>query len=183
MNAPIPGESLTGAPKNNAWERPPEMSDPEEVIQMHLMRLQDEDRMNAVLDALEFEAVDLYTLVKGLMRSAVANGIHSIDLGLLAAPVVHEYIKQTAEALDIEFDDGINRDKKRQKSNDQRAILKAKKMLKKMDMEPDTPFDRDDIEESSDEYLFEGEAPEEDMGMEEEMMMEEPKKGLMARGQ
>jgi len=182
MNAPIPGESLTGAPKAHAWERPPEMVDPEEVIQMHIMRLQDEDRMNAVLDALEFEAVDLYTLVKGLMRSAVANGIHSIDLGLLAAPVVHEYIKQTAEALDIEFDEGLSRDKDRKKSDDMRAVMKAKKMLKGMDMEPE-PFNRDDIEESSDEYLFEDEGPEEMPMEEEEVMMEEPKKGLMARGQ
>jgi hypothetical protein len=182
MNGPIPGESLTGAPKNHAWERPPEMTDPEEVIQMHIMRLQDEDRMNAVLDALEFEAVDLYTLVKGLMRSAVANGIHSIDTGLLAAPIVHEYIKQTAEDLDIEFDEGLSRDKDREKSNDMRAVLKAKKMLKKMDLEPE-PFNRDDVEETSDAYLFEDEGPEEEMPMEEEMMMEEPKKGLMARGQ
>ena len=182
MNGPIPGESLTGEPKGFAWERPPEMTDQEEIIQMHIMRLQDEDRMNAVLDALEFEAIDLYTLVQGIMRSAVANGIHTIDTGLIAAPVVHEYIKQTANALDIEFDEGLMRDKERSKSADQRAVLKAKKMLKEMDMEPDTPFNRDDIEETSDDYLFEDEASDEPM-VEEEVMMEEPRKGLMARGQ
>lgn len=144
INGPIPGESLTHPPKNYNWERPPEITDPEEAIIVHLSRLQDEDRMNIVLDALEFDALDLTTLVKGMMRSAVANGIHNIDVGLIAAPIVHEYIKQTAEALDIEFDEGLGVEEAREKQANTRTTLMAQKKLKKLKMEPNEEFDRDE---------------------------------------
>ena len=149
INGPIPGESLTKEPKNYAWERPPEVTDPEEAIMMHISRLQNEDRMNTVLDALEFGMVDLQTLVKGIMRSAVANGVHTIDVGLIAAPIVHEYIKQTADALDIEYDDGINIDKKREKDSQMRTALMARKKLKSMDITPSKTFERDDVVEDN----------------------------------
>lgn len=172
IDGPIPGESLTHEPKGFNWERPPEIVDPEEAIMMHISRLQNEDKMNTILDALEFGMVDLYTLTKGIMRSAVASGVHSIDVGLIAAPVVHEYIKQTADALDIEYDDGINQDEKREKDKQMRASLMAAEKLKKMDMEPSGDFERDSmVEEDAEEKI-----------MEEEFIPEEPKgKGLMSR--
>jgi hypothetical protein len=147
INGPIPGESLTGEPKNYAWERPPEITDPEEAILMHITRLQSEDRMNTVLDALEFGMIDLQTLVKGIMRSAVANGVHTIDVGLIAAPIVHEYIKQTADAVGIEYDDGINLEKKKEKDQAMRSSLMAQKKLKSMGIESDKSFERDDVVE------------------------------------
>jgi len=134
-DAPIPGESLTSPPKNYPWERPPEITDPEQVIQMHLIRLQDKDRMESVLDALEFGAIDLYSLVKGLMRSAVANGIHTIDTGLIAAPVVHEYIKRTADAVGIDYDEGIESEE-RSEVESQRVSAMAQKKLEKMNLMP-----------------------------------------------
>ena len=175
ISAPIPGESLTTKPKNFPWERPPEVTDPEAAILMHITRLQDEDRMNSVLDALEFGEIDLKSLVKGLMRSAVSNGIHTIDVGLIAAPVVHEFIKQTAEALDIEYDEGFTTEKEREKTHSNRAVLMAKKELKAMGITEQKPFDRDTVEEEvslEDVTDFE----------EEETVMEEPvRKGLGAR--
>jgi hypothetical protein len=163
INGPIPGESLTKEPKNYAWERPPEVTDPEEAIMMHISRLQNEDRMNTVLDALEFGMVDLQTLVKGIMRSAVANGVHTIDVGLIAAPIVHEYIKQTADALDIEYDDGINIDKKREKDSQMRTALMARKKLEKLDLTPKETFERDDVVEDDavETIMEEQEVPEE----------------------
>ena len=86
FNAPIPGQSLTTEPKGFPWERPPEIVDPEEAIQMHLTRLSDPKKLSAVLDLIELEGLDVYTLTKGIMRGAVAGGIHSIDVGLIVAP-------------------------------------------------------------------------------------------------
>ena len=180
INGPIPGESLTKPPKNYNWERPPEISDPEEAIIVHLTRLQDEDRMNVILDALEFEALDLKTLVQGMMRSAVANGIHNIDVGLIAAPIVHEHIKQTAQALNIEFDEGLGVEEERKKQTQTRTALMAQKKLKKLKMEP-TEFNRDDVieEDASEEAMSVGEA---EPPVSEEMPMEKPvRKGLGAR--
>lgn len=171
FGGPIPGQSLTRTPGNYAWERPPEITDPEMALQFHLMRLSDDDRMNTVLDALEFGVTDLYTLVKGMMRGAVANGIHTIEVGMICAPVVHEYIKQTADAMKIEYDDGINEGSRKEQEQKARAAMKAQKMLEKMGIEPE-PIER------------ESNMPQEPAAeMTEEMPMEEPapQKGLMAR--
>lgn len=147
MNAPIPGQSLTTPPKSFPWERPPEITKPEAAIMMHITRLQDEDRMNAILDAMEFGEIDLQTIVKGIMRSAVASGIHTIDVGLIAAPVVHEFIKQTADKLNIEYDEGFATEKEREKAAKNRASLLAQKKIKKMGLLDKKPFNRDDVEE------------------------------------
>ena len=35
------------------------------------------------------------------------DGIHSIDISLSIAPVIHEYIKGYADAMDIDYDEGF----------------------------------------------------------------------------
>lgn len=135
FEAPIPGQSLTGEPKKYAWERPPEITDPEIATQMHLIRLSEEKRLNTVLDALEFGVTDLYTMVKGMMRSAVANGIHTIDVGMIVAPVVHEFLKQAADEAGIEYDDGMGTGEEEDQRRKMRASLMAQKKLKQMGME------------------------------------------------
>ena len=170
FEGPIPGQSLTGRPKNYPWERPPEITDPEVATQMHLIRLSDPDRMGTLLDALEFGVSDLYTIVKGIMRSAVANGIHTVDVGMIAAPVVHEFVKQTADAAGIEYDDGLNTENEKEQRRRMRASLKAQKKLEKMDIEPPEMTEAPVTEEMP--------VNEEEMPLEEEA----PKRrGLMAR--
>lgn len=164
FNSPIPGQSLTTAPKNFAWERPPEISDPEEAIQMHITRLSDPDLLEDALNLLEFEDLDIQTVVKGIMRGAVANGIHSIDVALIAAPVVHEFLKQAAKAVGIDAEDGFE-DKNTKKQRDDYVVSsRAKKMLKEMGAKPKEVAKEVEMEE----------APEEEAPV--------APKGLMARG-
>ncbi len=68
FHAPIAGQSLTAEPKGHPWERPPEISDPEEAIQMHLTRLSEPDMLESVLSVLEDEEIDIATLTKGILR-------------------------------------------------------------------------------------------------------------------
>lgn len=164
FNAPIPGQSLTKEPGKYAWERPPEIVDPEQVLQMHMIRLSDEDRMSAILDALEFGATDLYSLVKGMMRIGVSEGVHTIDAGMLAAPVVYEFLKTAADEAGIEYDDGLNIEQEKEMRQRSRQIFDTNKFLQQM----------------------KDEEPEQEVVMEEEPVMEEeeaPQKprGLMAR--
>lgn len=164
FNGPIPGQSLTTPPKNFPWERPPEIVDPEEAIQMHITRLSDPDLLEDALNLLEFEDLDIQTVVKGIMRGAVANGIHSIDVALLAAPVVHEFLKQAAKAVGIDAEDGFE-DKAAKKQRDDYVVSnRAKKMLKEMGAKPKEVAKEVEMEE----------APEEEAPV--------APKGLMARG-
>lgn len=166
FSGPIPGQSLTKEPGKYAWDRPPEIVDPEQVLQMHLIRLTDEDRMQTVLDALEFGVTDLYTLVKGIMRSAVSQGIHTIEAGMLAAPVVHMYIKKTADTMGIDYDDGMGEGTEKEQAQKARAAQMAKKKLKDLGMEQPA---------MAEEVPMEQEMP-------EEPVQQEQPRGLMARG-
>lgn len=166
FSGPIPGQSLTKEPGNYPWERPPELVDPEMVTQMYLMKLTDADRMEMVLDALETGVADLYTMVKGMMRGGVAQGIHTIEAGMIAAPVVHLYIKKMADAAGIEYDDGMGEGTEKEVRQKIRAAEMARKKLKEMDMEEPVMEQEPTMEEE----------------MPEEPVQEEQPRGLMARG-
>lgn len=132
FNAPIPGQSLTTEPKGFPWERPPEIVDPEEAIQFHLARLSEPDMLDAVLDAIEIHELDVKTLTAGIMRGAVAGGMHTIDVALLVAPVVHEFIKQGAIAFGLDPEDGFEDKEEKAEYKKARTSGLAKKMLKEM---------------------------------------------------
>jgi hypothetical protein len=173
FDAPIPGQSLTDTPRNAAYERPPEISDPMEAIDVHLDNLNKDGAMDDVIYFLEM-GVDLKTMVQGILRSGVVAGLHSIDVSLIIAPIIHEYIKGFAEALDVEFDEGFEDKEGKEIITYRREASRARKVLdelrKKQGMEP---------------------LPEPEIGMEEpeeatedtaEVEQEEPAKtGLMAR--
>ncbi len=181
FSGPIPGQSLTGTPKGHPWERPPEINDPEEAILMHISRLSQPDMLNSVLDLIELEEIDINTMVKGIMRGAVSSGVHSIDVGLIVAPVVHEFIKQAAMASGIAAEDGFE-DKGAKEQQRQYAIAKrAKKMLREMGVSPKEILEEAPAEEPA---MGVGEStPMEAMPQESaEVMTEEAPKGLMARG-
>lgn len=156
FNAPIPGQSLTLEPKAYAWERPPEINDPDEAIRMHIARLSQPKMLEAVLDVMELEELDIATITKGIMRGAVSNGIHTIDVAMIAAPVVHEYLRQAADTFGIEVEDGFE-DKAAEAERRKSVIaLRARKM-------PAT-------------------APKVKEEVKQEPVAEKPRKGLMAKG-
>lgn len=162
---PIPGESLTATPKNAPYENPPEITDPEAALELHLTRLTDPKKMNATLGLLEM-GIDLQTVVEGLLRAAVINGVHSIDVSLLIAPVIHEFIKITADNVGVEYSEFED-------SEDDEiptyaiASAKARRKLEQMDMMPEQ--EAEDSDEEMEEEII------------EEPMEEEKPRGLMSR--
>ena len=102
----MPGQSLTAEPKNAPYENPPQMNKPEDATMWHLERLVESDRMEALFDTLEL-GVDVVTLTEGLLRAAVLDGRHSIDISLIIAPVIHEFITTSAEEAGIDFEEGF----------------------------------------------------------------------------
>lgn len=162
----IPGQSLTAEPKNAPYENPPELNTEEDAVMWHLERLSEQDRMEALVDMLEL-GIDVVTLTEGLLRGAVLEGRHSIDISVIIAPVIHEFIVSTAEKVGIDYEEGLPDD-----SDDRENIRyqinegKARKMLAKLDM---------GVKETTVEEM--------PVVVEEEMPMEAPAKpaGLMAR--
>ena len=134
---PIPGQSLTAEPKSQAFERPPEITDPIEALDAHMDNLAREGAMEDVLYFLEF-GVDLVTLVQGILRGAVMEGVHSVDVSLIIAPVLHEHIKGFADASGVEYDEGFENEEGKKALSYRRDVARAKEMLKKI-KEEDAP--------------------------------------------
>ena len=128
FNRAIPGQSLTTPPKSAPYERPPQISDPLEAIDYHLEQLDDPKAVEELMFFLEL-GVDLSTLVEGIARKAVLDGIHSIDISLSIAPVIHEYIKGYADAMDIDYDEGFEDEEQDRKLSEARNEILARKFL------------------------------------------------------
>ncbi len=131
FDRPVPGQSLTTEPKNAPYERPPEIVDPIEAIDSHIENLLRYGAMEDILYFLDF-GVDLVTIVQGILRSAVMSGIHSIDVSLVIAPVLHEYIKGFADAANIKYEEGFENKEAKEVITYQRDVARAKKMLAKI---------------------------------------------------
>ena len=164
---PIPGQSLTAESKSQAFERPPEIIDPIEALDAHMDNLSGDGAMEDALYFLEF-GVDLVTLVQGMLRGAVMEGIHSIDVSLIIAPVLHEHIKGFADAAGLEYDEGFENAEGKRVLTYKRDMARAKEMLKKI---------KEDDDPSPDSFVPEPiEEPEQDIEEQEPV-----KTGLMAR--
>jgi len=125
----FPGQSLTAEPMNAPYENPPEMVEPEDAITYHLDRLIEPDRAEALLDSMEL-GLDVVTLTEGILRGAVMDGQHSIDVSLIIAPVIHEFIKTTADKAGIDYEEGFPDDSEKRKAvKYQINSIKAKKMI------------------------------------------------------
>lgn len=166
FDAPIPGESLTKEPKNAIYENPPKINDPAEAIELHLDNLSNPTAMEGVLELLESDRMTIADIVQGLTRVAVAHGYHSIDMSLIIGPVIHEFIKQTADVVGVSYKEGFEHLSPSEKDRMKVAGVKAKRTLSKEDA-PKTSVTMDDIDPVAE--------------TEVEEVQEKTTKGLMSR--
>jgi len=108
LSAPIPGMSLTTEPGNRPWENPPQLSTLEEAIEYYSTRLLDPENAEVVLDPLVQE-ISVESMVDVITTSSVMNGIHSLDISFLVAPIVREMIKYVADANGVEYEESYTK--------------------------------------------------------------------------
>ena len=102
LDAPIPGQALVGELGSKPWERPPKYSSVEDALSFYIERLSKASLLGPLLDEVE-KGIPISTIVDAIQISAVMEGIHTLDVGLLAAPVLVEFIAVQAEEADIKF--------------------------------------------------------------------------------
>lgn len=166
----IPGQSLTGSPRQFAWERPPETADPEVAIIHHINRLSQPEIEDNVLDAIQF-GLPISYLTDLALTGGVAQGIHSIDVSLVIAPVVHEYIRSMAESSGLPYKEFFRQDSDTitPETRKELALEAVREALDKApEDDPGTNFLRELEETAEDENV-------------QEFSQEKPKKGLMAK--
>jgi hypothetical protein len=102
LDAPIPGQSLTGEPRSKPWEQPPQLNTVDEALSHYLPRFQDEELTIDLMNHIE-AGVSLTTMADLITKGGVMSGLHSIDVGLQVAPVLVEMMINTADAAGIDY--------------------------------------------------------------------------------
>ena len=190
LKAPIPGQSLTDEPKNYPWENPPEITDPEEAISMHMSKFNDPEVIDNMLDLLDI-GFPVRALAESILTTSVAAGWHSIDVSLIIAPFIHEHIISMANEAGISYVEGFEKDEEAAQEKERQFILaKARQMLKSTPKEErDAGYDMameslGILDKPESEYdSMQEEAPVMDDSMiETEEEPQQMQRGLMARG-
>ena len=173
----IPGQSLTSEPKNSRWENPPRMVDPEEALLWHLEKLQKPKSMEASAGMMAL-GIDILTLTEGVLRAAVAEGEHSIDVSLIIAPVIHEYIKGIGDAAGVDYKEGFEDDEEEIDLEQINMSLRKKEAMEILaDIKGGEDIDLSGLEDSESDEDMSEEKPQVEMPEPQE----EKPMGLMSR--
>ena len=185
LKAPIPGQSLTDEPKNYPWENPPEITDPEEAVAMHMSKFNDPEVIDNMLDLLGL-GFPVRALAESILTASVAAGWHTIDISLIIAPFMHEHIKSIAMEAGVDFVEGLDEPDMDKEVRERESIrARVSKALSEIpEEEQDKGFDMamealSVLDKPEEEYETMQEAPEEPVMEKQEPQMQ---RGLMARG-
>lgn len=204
MLAPIPGQSLTDEPQNFAWERPPEIVDPNEAIKFHMDRLSEKPVVESVMFLMEL-GYPVDVLTRSMLTASVGEGIHTIDVSLIAAPVIEEELSYMARTAGIEYKETFANDQTEDEIQEEKLRILINQKLEDNLGKQDKSFARsvveelgtpaeDDLEAMQDSITPEQEAEQQslmDVGadeIEDSMLTEEMSdpsqsgQGLMSRG-
>ena len=175
LTAPIPGQSLTTEPKGFPWERPPEIDKPEDALKFYANNMSKQSVMDDIFTALD-EGFPLDLLVKSIVTTGVMEGVHSIDVSLLIHPLLVEFVHTQAVAAGVKniVKHAKNMQEEMSKKEKQMLVSRLQRAIDKMEKKDEGT----DILEETQEFLEENRAEE---PVEEEAMVEEAPKGLMAR--
>ena len=102
----VPGESLTGELGAKPYEQPPMMPTVEENIQFYMQQLLNPQIMPRIAANLD-RGRRVSDFAEFLVTSGVAEGRHSIDVGVLVLPVVMETVALIGDMYDVEYDMGL----------------------------------------------------------------------------
>ena len=145
MLAPIPGQSLTDEPQNFAWERPPEIVDPNDAIRFHMERLSEKPVAESVMFLMEL-GYPVDVLTRSMLTASVGEGIHSIDVSLIAAPVIEKELSYMARTAGIEYKETFGNDNTEDEVQEDKLRILIKQKLEDNLGKQDKSFARKTVE-------------------------------------
>ena len=102
FGAPIPGNSLFTTPSDVPWERPSELDTVDDALAYYFTNLRDPEIIDDVMTVVDM-GIPLEPIVKTMYMSSVMMGIHNLDVGLIVAPVLSEFLAAVAKTYEIDF--------------------------------------------------------------------------------
>ncbi len=108
FDAPIPGMSLTTEVGNRPWQQPTRFTKTKDVAEYYIEKLAEDEFADMLVDVAE-TGIPLTTIANTIQMNSVMQGIHSVDSGILALPVIMEMMLVTVEAAGIEYNSGMEK--------------------------------------------------------------------------
>jgi len=102
LDAPIPGQGLTAPLGGRPWQRPPEFSTPEQALAFYVEKITDKRTSQKMFDLLEL-GLPVDKLVDTMQLGGVMEGLHSVDVGMIIAPALHEVITGMADKVGVKY--------------------------------------------------------------------------------
>lgn len=118
-----PGISFTSPEKSRNWQKPPKLVKTTDVIKFYMTAISSDEIANDLLDTLE-TGVPLSVVAEAMMLANVGEGLHTIDTGILAMPVMMEMMKTIAMLNDIDTKD-YNSDYDKEETMSKRVLKQA----------------------------------------------------------
>jgi hypothetical protein len=103
LNAqPIPGMSLAGEPGNVPWEQPPMFVELDDVVDYYVEKITEPESVDRLLEAMKTDA-SLLDIANVIVKAGMMKGIHSIDVGIIAIPILVELMKTIGDMNEVGY--------------------------------------------------------------------------------
>jgi len=132
FNAPVPGMSLTHELGGRPWQTPPEMTTVEEVIDYYTERMATEVFKKELISVLEMD-VPVSVISDTMLQASVMQGLHTIDVAVLVAPIIMEFIMLIGDSEGIKYQTGLEETEEPSKARINKAISDFRKRNKQME--------------------------------------------------
>ena len=107
FNSPVPGMALTAEPGSRPWEKPAIYPHAEDALTFYIDKFNSPESLNNLFDILEggFPAT---VLIDSLIVTGVMEGLHTIDVGVLIAPALFQFVVGVASIAKIKHKTGMD---------------------------------------------------------------------------
>lgn len=143
---PIPGEGMTAELGSRPWQNPPQYATVEQALEFYIPKLVSEEMYDGVLDSMEL-GIPLTTMADSMQSAAVMQGLHTVDVGILAMPVIIEMLAYIGDEAGIEYNLGMDKPIDEDKISSTKIALAMKKMREKLPEALEEPEEQPDMEE------------------------------------
>ena len=141
FDAPIPGQSMVSELGARPWQQPSQYTTIEEAVDFYISKMSSDDVAMQIEDILE-TGVSVADLAHVIQLTNVMEGVHSIDVGVMATPVLIEFIMLIGDSADKDYKTGLDEQSATvKKSMMNRAIKKFKEKEKQTSVESEDPMD------------------------------------------
>ena len=137
FDLPVPGMGMTHELGSRPWQQPAQYTTIDDVAQLYVAQMQDESFMEQALNLLETK-MPVTMIANAMQTTNVMNGVHSIDLGVLALPIIMEMVMLIADTEGVDYVTGTERDIEAEVSDSSIEVATEKATGETPITEPDT---------------------------------------------